>query len=516
MRGSPGWRGSALILLLAAPLPARAGDGLADLDEAALDLRAEVDAAELLRYARVADELTKTLAQHASLFRREATESLSADEKALALDLFEQVLAYQVALDSLARFHFDFYRIPVIGQATRHARHFLLGFTAYLEQVRLGTELIQRTVGQAQFEKLLDEGSPERGLPPGAYAKLKWNVVHVEEVGRLFAAAAYHKALRATLYKKLPAGPLKELGPVADRELSRVARTLKSGGPKLFSENGLDILKDGGHQAWFPVQAGVAEWMGDQRVRRVSKDLISAEQIVAATAKSQPGDVILERRNWYLSNVGLPGFWPHVAFYLGSPAELSAAFDADPEVSASFKGPFSAALAKKHPRAWAEYQKGEHEHPFRLIEAMSEGVVFTTAEHSYSADYVGALRPRLSKAELAVAIDRAFGYFGRPYDFDFDFSTDRTLVCSELVYKSFEPTKGYRGLRLPLLRVVGRPTLPPTAIVALFDQALGSPEAIFDFAWFLDGREKEGRASFADGEVFRATHRRPKWDISQQ
>ena len=56
--GSPGWRGSALILLLcAAPLPTHAGDRLADLDDAALDLPAEVDGAELLSYAPVADQL---------------------------------------------------------------------------------------------------------------------------------------------------------------------------------------------------------------------------------------------------------------------------------------------------------------------------------------------------------------------------------------------------------------------------------------------------------------------------
>ena len=36
------------------------------------------------------------------------------------------------------------------------------------------------------------------------------------------------------------------------------------------------------------------------------------------------------------------------------------------------------------------------------------------------------LRPR----ELARAIERAFGYHARPYDFDFDFYTDTSLVCS--------------------------------------------------------------------------------------
>jgi len=477
-----------------------------------LEVIARADAAQLLQLNDRVSRLLKDLEAQKALFYRKKDAPLSADERDMALDLFGQALSYQVTLDTIARFNLEFYRLlSPMGQT----RHFVLGFTAYSMQVRLGFDFIDRTVGQQVFERLLDEGSPELGIPPRAYERLKWNVVHVQELGRIFAAHQYHKLLALTFYKKLEA-PFAGLIPIADAHYAVAKKHLDDSGVKMFSANGLDLLKDGGHVAWFPVQASVAEVMGDTRVHRVHEDLIDSLQIEEAVKKSQPGDVIVERRNWYLSNVGLPGFWPHAALYLGTPVELAAFIDADPEVTAAYGGPFTLALAKKHARAWDSYQALEHEHPMRLIEAMSEGVVFTTAEHSFAADYAADLRPRLSKLEIARAIERAFGYAGRPYDFDFDFQTDRSLVCSELVYKAYEPRKGIKGLAFALERVVGRPTLPPNTMIAQFDREAGTPEQQLDFAWFLDGREKARRAEWAGVEVLRASHRRPKWDIVQQ
>jgi hypothetical protein len=59
-------------------------------------------------------------------------------------------------------------------------------------------------------------------------------------------------------------------------------------------------------------------------------------------------------------------------------------------------------------------------------------------------------------------------------------------------------------------------TLGPNSVVRLFDQQRGTPQEQLAFAWFLDGREREGRAVFADEAAFRASWRRPKWDIVQK
>jgi uncharacterized protein YycO len=150
------------------------------------------------------------------------------------------------------------------------------------------------------------------------------------------------------------------------------------------------------------------------------------------------------------------------------------------------------------------------------VEAVSEGVVNTSVEHSCGADYVAVLRPRLDTVELAHAIDRALSYFGRPYDFDFNFGTDDEVVCSELVVKAYESNPpNTNGLDFPFVTIAGRLSVPPTEIVRTFAAARQNDDRTLDFVYFLDGKERDKRAVVADAKALAATVRRPKWDLLQ-
>ncbi len=473
------------------------------------------DAVAFHRLAGGTNRIVAALRAQAPLFDRTAEQPLGADERAAALGVFADVLDHALALDALSRRHLAAWGKHPLPTSTTSVRHLDLGFAAYVEKLSLGLALIERTLNKPQFEKLYDEGSMALGIPAGAYARLKWNIVHVEQVAK---ALAVHQVIKA-------AGPINDTLRGArpwsfvverlDERYALVKAEMTRKSMKLFGGNSIDIGLDLAHAAWFPVQAEAAEWMGDTRVHRHTM-LISEEQVAEAVARSEPGDVIVERRNWYLSNIGLPGFWPHAALWTGSPDEL-ARWAADPTVEAAFGGPFTAYLEKTHPEAWQKYISPDHEgHPRRIIEAVSEGVVFSAAEESIRADYVASMRPARSKLEKAKALDRAFSYAGRPYDFDFDFYTDNSLVCSELVFKAYEPRAGVQGLTLGLEKVVGRMALGPNSIVRAYDGARGTPQEQFTFGWFLDGREKTRSAAFADEAAFRASWRRPKWDFVQQ
>jgi hypothetical protein len=79
------------------------------------------------------------------------------------------------------------------------------------------------------------------------------------------------------------------------------------------------------------------------------------------------------------------------------------------------------------------------------------------------ADHIAVLRPNLPERKIARAIVNAFDYYGLPYDFEFDFATADTLVCTELVYRAYQGM-----LSFDLVQIMGRNTLPAAEIARKF------------------------------------------------
>lgn len=53
-------------------------------------------------------------------------------------------------------------------------------------------------------------------------------------------------------------------------------------------------------------------------------------------------------------------------------------------------------------------------------------------------------------------------------------------------------------------------------MVRQYAAAYGTTRQQLDFAWFLDGHEKRGEATWETEAVLRASHLRAKWDVAQQ
>ena len=419
------------------------------------------------------------------LLRREQREAI--------WSTWQRFLDYELALDAVGQYHAEFHRL----RAPTKQRSFAIRYAAILAQYRCALDWIERVENDPDLDTVLNEPVPELGLTAGSYARLKYRFLHV---GRASEFAAFDVVWK--WYGDDLAGAL-AAGMEADRK--RIWAAGKGTGQALTAKNGLKIVTSKGFEAYFPVQAGVSAWMGDMRVWRKNRSLIAPDQIAAMLPKLEPGDILLERREWFVSNIGLPGYWPHAALYIGTPEERRTYFGDDA---------LETRLRELYPAAYAQHLKPqEHDHVPRVLEAISEGVTFTTLEHSADADAVVVLRPRLPKSEKAEAIRRAFHYAGRPYDFNFDFRTDAALVCTELVYKAYEPSTAMTGLTFATEEMLGRPVMPANLIARMFDTQYGTQSQQLDFVLFLDGHERAERAVEADLAAFRASWKRPKWHI---
>jgi len=388
---------------------------------------------------------------------------------------------------------------------------FALGYACFLAGYRYGLEFIALTDRNRSLDTVLDEAVPELGITAGTFGRFKFRFLNV-------AAATEFSALEI-IDKSCPDNGPRELRTAIDEDSGIIWRMGKGKGPALTVKNALAIARKTAFAAWFPVQKNVSEWMGDTQVHRRGTHLISRDQINSMVKRLEPGDILFERHEWYLSNMGLPGFWTHSALYVGTPEERRAFFS-DPEAVAWVRGrgindgDIEKLLKDRYPGAYAvAANPAENGHLPRVLEAISEGVSFTSLEHSCAADSIGVVRPRLTKAEKAMAVFRAFHYWGRPYDFNFDFSTDSSLVCSELVYKAYEPAPGMKGIRFPVSEIMGRKVSTPNNMVRSFDEQYGAVDARSDFVLFFDGIEKERRAVESTCEQFRKSWRRPNWHI---
>lgn len=176
----------------------------------------------------------------------------------------------------------------------------------------------------------------------------------------------------------------------------------------------------------------------------------------------KPGDVLITRKEHAATNYFLPGYWKHAALYLGTPLGLRRLGIADHE--------------NVRPR-WSRLLSPGERQPRRVLEAMKDGVWIRSVTSPFTADAVVAIRPRLSRDDVAAAIARGMFHEGKPYDFDFDFTRADRLVCTEVVYRSYD---GIGGMSFELTRRAGRLTLSAEDLVGMaLQHAHFEPLAVF-------------------------------------
>ena len=393
------------------------------------------------------------------------------DERDALRAVWRSFLDYEIGLESVRQRHRDFLK----RSGSERDRSFRVSHAAWLAQYRAALDFIDAMERHPELHTILDESVPALGIEAGSYRAFK---LHWLNVTRAAEWSAFSLIANTTAAPPL-AG--------ADADAKAILAAGVGKGTRETLRNAARIVTDA---AWNPLPQGLAVVAGGAPAEAPRPSFISREQIAAVRPLMKPGDIVFERRDWSLTNIGLPGFWPHVALYVGTPAERRTTFgDAFEEsIRGKNRGRYDRVLSKA-----------------TIVEAVGGGTVTSTFERSADADYFAVIRPRLSAEQKAAAIARAFAFLGTPYDFEFDFVTDDRIVCSELVYKAYEG-----AIPFPVMRYAARHVSSPNDFVRWFDEQYGTAAGA-EFVAFLDGHAHASAAKRENVEAFRRSWQRPRW-----
>lgn len=442
---------------------------------------------ELLNWAESEDMLAR------------AVDELGPDQKEQLQDFWKEYVDLSLELDILQQRYKGFYLLDYNTAPDLHSTSFLIAYGAFLAQCRAAIRILEQIGDNVFLETFLNDGDPGRGIPPGTLAGVAQRVIHPDTLTRFTAGAAYFRLVKKDLEAHQAAVDCIE------DDLTVVMKTLGKH-PGILLETPLDYFERAAYTAWLPFQKEVAVRMS--LVRTTDREyFITPEAIRRYRDHFQPGDILIERRNWHMTNIGIPGFWPHAALFIGTPEEINAAFSEIPLPDG--RTPFDL-IAEAYPDvAKLVGATDEGGHKRCVIEAIRDGVTLQSLEKSANCDYLGVIRTGLPPRVRFNAVMKGLGQYGKPYDYNFDFSTDQALVCSELIYKAYEdsPELGFTPVTMN-----GRLMLPPNRFVRLLDQTYGE-QCLLEFVLFLDGNEAEQRFVEADLATFRKSWQRSKWDV---
>jgi hypothetical protein len=298
--------------------------------------------------------------------------------------------------------------------------------------------------------KKLDEEDPVAGIPRKTFTTLYKAVSGSANPRRFIAAADFYFRHRDEIFALAAThGELTPILELLESEEPTIERRRRDALKRLFAYRWFSLLRRH-RSAWNQVMFGLFKASGSAiaELRQPGiKSPLAPKRLTAGLrhqilARAEPGDIFVTRHDDALSNLFLPGFWPHAALYLGTRADLD-------ELGAA-----------------ADFPESPCGHWF--LEAKKDGVRFRAAEETLEIDACVVLRSPLTGENLATAIRRAMTHQGKPYDFLFDFRTQDRLACTEVIYRGFH---GCGPVLFHLEEVGGRLCLPAEELI---NQALQS------------------------------------------
>ena len=257
-------------------------------------------------------------------------------------------------------------------------------------------------------------------------------------------------------------------------------------------------------------------------------------KVIALMKHAEAGDIIQERADTYfvakILTAVIPGFWSHTQIFIGT-ADHIRALDNDPSVEELVRelvaaSPtrlagvtrFSEVVERLFPEVWAMLCSDEAKQKGGVsIEALmtpdtptqkSKSEVQFSSVQSTTSEYLGVLRPRVPKRDVALMLLRAFSHLGDKFDAFQQFTANSEWYCSKFATRMYAPDNGMvKGLQVPAASIGNFQVMLPNDISRLYDQTAGESNRPLDFVAFLE-KGVEGDPTSENAEyLFRLSSR---------
>lgn len=354
------------------------------------------------------------------------------------------LVSYWMARAALFEVAIGYRDTPEIPPELRPTR-FLIAYAAALLLVDAARFLREQYHDQPAIRAKLNEGDQNFGIPPESYDTVQRSLTSPIHVWHLYHAVKFFEEHADELWSLRSDPLLLPLVDVLDRLSHRMHVSVldyaKARVRARSRQAATAVRRSLVDRALYGLQKVACLMVTDKFTRLGHQPALPAD--VAAELRSilRPGDVLVNRKEFALTNYFLPGYWPHSALYLGQPDDLERLGIRQHEEMKS---------------RWRRLLDLDRDEPRRVLEAMRDGVWLRSLRSPFRADALVAVRPKLAEADIAHAIGRGLKHEGKPYDFDFDLTRSDRLVCTEVVYRSYD---GIAGMQFPLTRRAGRLTI---------------------------------------------------------
>ncbi|WP_193212721.1 YiiX/YebB-like N1pC/P60 family cysteine hydrolase [Luteolibacter marinus] len=336
---------------------------------------------------------------------------------------------------------------PAAGGWERRLPAFTVAFAAACLLLQQARELVSLAAAHPLLARKLDEPSPVHGIPRKTFARLFRTTTDPLRLMEFREATAFYEKHRSEI-----------AGLECGDEFAAVVCFLESGHPWL-GHRGRDIVVRRAEYGWFSfLRRHRSAWkksvfgffeVSGRMIAELRQPGVKApgmpKRVGAglrerALKLARPGDVFVTRHDDALSNLFLPGYWPHAALFIGNEAQRHT-------------------LGVEMPPGIARRARD----PLVFLESKKDGVRFRPADETLEVDAFVILRPPLDRGQLAATLAEAMRHEGKLYDFSFDFRNADRLACTEVVYRTYH---GAGAIAYSLVEAGGRLCLPAEELIA--------------------------------------------------